>query len=148
MRFLTSSLAAVMVVAALGVASLARAEGEKAEKRERPFLGISIVANAERSTKGIVVGGILKGTAAEQAGLKKGDIIRKLGDKEVDGAKQFMELLQKLSPGDEVALLVERDGWQKTIKAKLGKRPADDDDDDDDGPSKSGHHDEGHGESR
>ncbi len=142
-----------VTAAALGAATAASADGEKAEKRDRAFLGISLVKAGAEGGRGIVIGDVVKDTAAEKAGLKKGDIILKLGEKVVEGPRKLVEMLAKLSPGDEVALLVERDGWQKTIKAKLGKRPAGDDDDDDDGPNGKGHpekgdHDEGHKEAR
>ena len=151
MRFLKSSVAALAVVAAIGAASLVRADGDekKGEKRDRPFLGINLAPAGKTAAKGVVIGEVLKDTGAEKAGLKKGDVILKLGDKEVASAKKFMELLLKLSPGDEVALLIERDGAQKVVKATLGKRPAgDDDDDDDDDDDHDGGHEEGHGEKR
>ena len=150
MRFLKASVAALAVVAALGAAAVVRADGDEKKagaKSERAFLGVNVAAESAKGGKGVVVGEVVKGSAAEKAGLKKGDVILKLGESEVASAKGLVELLGKHKPGDEVVLLVLREGAQAAMKATLGKRPADDDgddDDDDDDDHGGPRHDEGH----
>ena len=72
----------------------------------------------------MLIGKVFPGTAAETAGFKKGDIIAKFAGKPLEGGEDLLKKLGKQTPGDEVELTLNRDGWEKTIKLKLAKRPA------------------------
>jgi hypothetical protein len=105
----------------------------------RPFLGIRF-ASAEEAT----VAGTFPGTAAEKAGLKEGDKIVQVGDHAIGSATELAEALGACQPGQKVKLVIEREGWKKTIDVTLGVRPAklddDDDDEDEDHDERSDHH--------
>jgi len=51
--------------------------------------------------------------AAEKMGLKKGDVIIRLNDLEVDGKSLFDEYLSYFSPGDKIRVTFKRDGKQQ-----------------------------------
>lgn len=69
-------------------------------------------------TEGVVVIGTISGSGAEAAGLKKGDIITKIGDKTVKNAAYLKyELYYKHNPGDKVEITYIRNG--KTEKASI-----------------------------
>ncbi len=74
--------------------------------------------------EGVKLEGVSEGSPAEKAGLKGGDIIVKFGDLKVVDVESFMAALGSRKPGDEVEVVVLRDGKETTLKAKLGSRPA------------------------
>ena len=75
--------------------------------------------------EGVKLDGVSEGSPAEKAGLKGGDIIVGFGGEPVKNIEDFMAGLVKHKPGDEVDVLVKRDGEEKTLKVKLGLRGQD-----------------------
>jgi S1-C subfamily serine protease len=125
---------AAAMAAALGAGGGARASGEASEARAQAFLGVALEEDGPAGRA--VIGAVLEGTAAEAAGLREGDAILAVCCEEVAGPDALREAIAAKAPGEEVALLVERDGWRKTFVVTLAKRPAEEesgDDDDDDG---------------
>ncbi|MHC4777632.1 MAG: M20/M25/M40 family metallo-hydrolase [Planctomycetota bacterium] len=72
--------------------------------------------------KGVRIQAVSKGSAADKAGLKKGDVIIKIGDKDVQGLRDYATALKSFSPGDEVEITYLRDGKEATVKLVLGAR--------------------------
>jgi serine protease Do len=75
-------------------------------------------------TAGALVSDVLAGGPAEKAGLKDGDVVRKLNGQVVDDPGQFTAMITNLNPGTEVTLDILREGQPMTIKVTLGERPA------------------------
>lgn len=85
---------------------------------QRAFLGVNI-ANVTPAlsdklelglTKGVYIGNVVEGSAAEEAGLKKGDIITSIEGIELNQSNQLLEIVGRKRPGDVVDLTVNRDG--------------------------------------
>jgi C-terminal processing protease CtpA/Prc len=74
--------------------------------------------------KGVLVSEVIEGSPAEKAGLQKGDVILKIDDHRVAKPRTLVHVLQKLDPGDEVAVEFVRDGKSRTEKVTLGERKA------------------------
>ena len=72
------------------------------------------------SDQGAVVGEVIEDSAAEAAGLKAGDVIVMLNDEEVVDANDLRNRVGLASAGDEVEIVVVRNGEAKTIEATLG----------------------------
>ena len=53
-------------------------------------------------------------------GLREGDVITKVGDRQVDDADSLIAAIRSHRPGDEVTLTFTRDGSQDTVTATLG----------------------------
>ena len=70
---------------------------------------------------GVAVYNVVEDSPADKAGLKKGDIIVKLGDRDVDGFADFRYELYKHSPGEEVVVIYNRDGKEKKTTIVLGE---------------------------
>ena len=66
--------------------------------------------------------GVSEGSPAEKGGLKGGDVIIGLGGKKVGTIYDFMETLSAHKPGDEVEVVVQRDGKEVKLRVKLGTR--------------------------
>ncbi|HKE00970.1 MAG TPA: M20/M25/M40 family metallo-hydrolase [Planctomycetota bacterium] len=71
---------------------------------------------------GMVIAGVSAGGAAEKAGLKKGDVLVKLGIFKIGDVYDLTEALARLKPGEEVDVDFVRDGAKKSVKAVLGRR--------------------------
>lgn len=94
---------------------------------QRGYLGVQVTeVDAEvarqtgaRDLKGLYVGAVNKGGAAEKAGLRQGDIIVRVAGKEVNTFAEMTEELGLFNPGDEVDVDYVRDGHSHTVKAML-----------------------------
>ena len=85
-------------------------------KIEKPMLGVTVKANADG---GLWVGAVVKGGAAEQAGVLENDIIRAIDDVEVNDTDDLSAYLKTKRVGDTVELTVERGGKEIKLKAVL-----------------------------
>ena len=85
---------------------------------DRPFIGVGL----EDSDAGLKVTRVVEGSPAEKAGLKDGDLILKMGDKDVKNQSDLQEIVGKHKIGDEVKFVVKRNGEEKELTVKLGKR--------------------------
>ena len=64
---------------------------------------------------------VIDGSPAAKAGLKKGDIVVKLANKEISGLAEFRYELYKHKVGDKLSITYYRDGKEKTTTITLGK---------------------------
>ena len=85
---------------------------------DKPFIGVGL----EDSDAGLKVTRVVEGSPAEKAGLKDGDIILKMGDKDIKNRSDLQDVVGKHKIGDEVKFTVKRDGAEKELTVKLGKR--------------------------
>ncbi len=72
----------------------------------------------------IVVHSVLPDSAAEEAKLQPGDIIRSVDHTDTPDLNQLFEVLRKHKPGDRVEIKIERDGETIVLTAELKKRPS------------------------
>ena len=70
--------------------------------------------------RGAIIRHVVPGSPADKAGLKQGDIIIKLGGKELIDSDDLSKTIRAMSPGDDVDILIIRDGNKETIAATLG----------------------------
>ena len=113
------------------------AQLEKDGKVTRPFIGISqndlanitsrskteILKLKSDQTYGVVVTDTVKGSPAETAGLKKYDVITKIGDKEIKNILELRRELYAYNVGDKVELTVLREGKETKVQVTLGAQP-------------------------
>ncbi len=70
--------------------------------------------------QGALIKQVVPDSPADEAGLKQGDIIIKLGKKELIDSDDLSKTVMTMNPGDKVDILIIRDGKEKTIMATLG----------------------------
>lgn len=113
------------------------AQLEKDGKVTRPFIGIrqndlanitsrsktEILKLKSDQTDGVVVTDTFKGSPAETAGLKKYDVITKIGDKEIKNILELRRELYAYNVGDKVELTVLREGKETKVQVTLGAQP-------------------------
>jgi len=71
--------------------------------------------------KGIVVGAVQPGSAADRAGLRQGDVILSFNGVDVSDPNTFRNRVASTPPGTEVTLTIMRDGREQTVRATLGE---------------------------
>jgi membrane-associated protease RseP (regulator of RpoE activity) len=64
---------------------------------------------------------VIKGSSAEKAGLKTGDVITNVNGKSVKDREDLVNIIDDMKPGDETDVVYLREGKEKKIKAKLGE---------------------------
>lgn len=85
---------------------------------DRPVIGF----NVERSVRGgIVIGEVFPDSPAAVAGLKPGDVVRRVDDQPVGSLRALQGVLAKRSPGDRVLLSYSRDGEEVVSTLKLAR---------------------------
>ncbi|HVM54951.1 MAG TPA: trypsin-like peptidase domain-containing protein [Acidimicrobiales bacterium] len=75
-----------------------------------------------RTETGAFVSDIVPGSAADDAGIEAGDVILSINGEAVESPADVGEIIVALAPGDEVQVVVERGGRERTITATLGSR--------------------------
>lgn len=70
--------------------------------------------------EGALVSNVLPDSAAEKAGLKAGDVIRKFNGQAIVASGDLTALVGQAMPGDKVALEIWRQGKREALQAKLG----------------------------
>jgi len=104
----------------------------KTGKVSRGYLGVSIGnltdALAKQfkvpDTSGALVDDVNRGGPADKAGLKNGDVIRKLNGQSIESRDQLTAMVTDINPGTVVKLDILRDGQPMTVNVTLGDRPA------------------------
>jgi serine protease Do len=87
------------------------------EDEHRAMLGIV----TDDNEKGAEIQSVNKGSGAEKAGLKKGDIITEMDNKKVEGPEDVTKIVHAHKPGDKINITVMRNGKEEKVTAELGK---------------------------
>ncbi len=99
-------------------------------KVERGYIGV-IISTVDQTmgnalglndARGVLIDDLSKGGSAEAAGLKRGNVILKIDGKEVNAPNELQSYVAERHVGDEVTLLVFRDGAKMDVKVKLKPR--------------------------
>ncbi len=85
-------------------------------KAPRPFLGVSL---GDAAGKGVAVTDITPASAAEKAGLEKGDILISIDGKELNNSQEVVECIQSKKAGNDIVVSIIRNGQQKNVMATL-----------------------------
>lgn len=87
-------------------------------KKGKGFLGVA----TNDVAGGIEVTMVGEKSPAEEAGIKKGDLLRTLNGEALDSRKKLQSILAELAEGDKLTFEITRDGKDETIHLKLGAR--------------------------
>jgi S1-C subfamily serine protease len=91
--------------------------------RDTDLAYLGVIGDPDYNGKGVKVLDVSENSGAETAGLRKGDVILKVGKREISGVLELKNALIGVAPGDTVSLLVEVKGVEKKVDALLGNRP-------------------------
>lgn len=92
-----------------------------------------------KDTSGVLVSNVLAGSAAEKAGLKRGDVITAINGEKIEDSNVLRNKIAGTLPGTEIKLTVQREGGTQELTATLDEletnsnpaNPASKNDDDD-----------------
>jgi len=87
---------------------------------EYPVIGATV--NSDGSGDGAHIQDVEKGSPAEKAGLKKGDVVTALDGRFVNDSPTLIVAIRTHQAGDKVELTVDRNGDEKKITVTLGSK--------------------------
>jgi len=76
------------------------------------------------TTTGVLIAGVLKGSPADRAGMKPGDILISIDGKPVTDPTAMLNIVASLTPGRSAAAKIRREQKDVDLKVEVGKRPA------------------------
>lgn len=84
---------------------------------DRPYFGS--IPDFSKQVTGYAISGVAAGSPAEEAGLKGGDVIVRVGESRVGGLEDFDSALRKHEEGDKVPVVVQRGEEEFTFEVKM-----------------------------
>ncbi len=94
---------------------------ERGQTIDRAYLGLESSAAA---SSGAEVQSVVGGGPAERAGIRTGDVVKRVDGEAVKEPSDIAAAIADDRPGDRIDVQVERDGSNSTIGVTLGTRPA------------------------
>jgi serine protease Do len=87
-------------------------------KMNAAFLGVS---SKKAEKDGATVLEVTKGSPAEKAGIKQGDIITGINETHIESPENLFETVHNFKAGDKIKIVFTRDGKEQTVTATLDK---------------------------
>lgn len=84
------------------------------------WIGVLIKDNEDN----VIIKKVLKGSPAEKAGIKPGDIILEIEREKIKGVKDLVEKMSFFSPGEQIEIKLKRGNKIEIKKVKLDKMPS------------------------
>lgn len=102
-------------------------------KVRRGMLGINIQNISEdvaknlelKDTKGVIVSNVRPGSAAEKAGIKRGDIVTSINNEAIEDSNILRNKVAGTTPGSEIKIKILRDGKEQEVSATLDELSVD-----------------------
>lgn len=88
------------------------------DNNKSAFLGVEEDSDEDADEPGLVVE-VVRGSAADKAGLRHNDMIMKLNDQKTDNWSDLTKFMKNAKPGDKVKITYRRDGKEATTEATL-----------------------------
>ncbi|MBI1175405.1 MAG: Do family serine endopeptidase [Sideroxydans sp.] len=75
------------------------------------------------STQGVLISDVMRGGPADKAGIKPGDILTTVENKQLTDSNSMLEAIAALPPGKVAVLKLLRNQTEIAVQVKIGKRP-------------------------
>ncbi len=103
------------------------------KKVSRGWIGVTIQDIDENSAKalgldkpqGALIGNVMPGEPADKGGIKAGDVIIAINDKNVEDSAALLRAIAEQKPGSKAKVTVLRNGAKKVLTVTLGERTQD-----------------------
>ena len=89
-------------------------ELERTGRATRTVLGVTIASDS-RTTSGAIIGGVVPGGPADQAGIRAGQVVTRVDDRLITNGIELVAAIRERAPGDRVTLIVDGDPVQVTL---------------------------------
>jgi hypothetical protein len=120
-RDLMAAAALLAATAATATATAIAQQAQPAAANAQPPVGLGV--GIEPSAEGPRIAAVAPGGTGAAVGIRAGDILLRLGGRQVDGPQVLNEYVQSLKVGDPVTVLVRRDGREVELKGAAKARP-------------------------
>ena len=108
----------------VGEAPQSQRQRTRGQQGEGADLGMSLEKNNPslareyelKTSAGIVVTDVVRGSVAAESGIKPGDVILQVNRTEITGVEQFQRLIAEKNPGSAVLLFINRYGEERPIR--------------------------------
>ncbi len=105
-------------LAAFGVVAV---PARNLRQTDQAFLGVQ--GDPRYEDRGVRIADVVEDSAAANAGIRNGDVILSVDDREVNGLYELRNSLNGVPPGASLPLTLERDGRRITRDVIMGSRP-------------------------
>lgn len=85
---------------------------------------LGVYTDKDKDVKGAIIDKVSPGGAADKAGLKENDVIKKIDNDDIDSPEALSKVIGKHKPEDKVTITYERAGKSDKTEATLGKKRA------------------------
>ncbi len=103
-----------------------KAQSEMAQASRSSMGGFRVsfgsIPNYSEEVDGVLLDGVREGSVAEKAGLKAGDIIVKMGSKDIRNVYDYTDAIKNLKPGDTITVVVKRSGETLSLSASFPEK--------------------------
>ncbi len=76
-----------------------------------------------RAREGVLITGVLQNGPAAQAGVRPGDVVLKVGDKDIANVSELLTAVASLKPGTPTEFRIQRRGDSSEVTVTPGRRP-------------------------
>ncbi|MDQ3678402.1 MAG: trypsin-like peptidase domain-containing protein [Actinomycetota bacterium] len=87
----------------------------------RAYLGVA--TKTFLANTGAIVASVVPSGPGDTAGLRRGDVIRSVGGRDVRSKEDVGAAVESRDPGESVEIVVQRGGLTQTLRVRLGTRP-------------------------
>ena len=102
-----------------GGSSKTAAAASQVSSDQSVWMGVQIA----QSTDGPTIAGVIAGSPAEKAGLKRGDVIKAIDGTSVSNVQAVRDALKDKNPGDTVTVSITRNGNAQDVTVTLEAQP-------------------------
>ncbi len=107
------------------------AQLQKHKKVKRGYLGITIIPISDEDAKqigleknqGAFIGEVVTGSPADSGGLRVGDVIVQINNRNIVDVKELFQSMEEVSIGDSIAVSIWRNGEVQKISITIKERP-------------------------
>ncbi|MCX7169635.1 MAG: Do family serine endopeptidase [Proteobacteria bacterium] len=75
------------------------------------------------NTRGALIAGVMRGSPADHAGIRPGDILLSVAGKAIGDAQSMIELISAQTPGQQTQIKIRRAGKEIDLTVAIAKRP-------------------------
>jgi Do/DeqQ family serine protease len=75
------------------------------------------------NTEGALIAGVVRGSPADKAGIRPGDVLLAIDGRKIANAENMLEVIAGLEPGRQGRIGLRREGKELEVQALIGKRP-------------------------
>ena len=124
---------AALIAGLLLVTGIASRDVARAATGQTPWLGVYMQELTPELREGmdyadaggVILNRIVTGGPADRAGLRKGDLVVKVGSRTVGSPAELQDVVRTARVGESLPVEVLRDGQRRTITVRLAARPSD-----------------------